>query len=532
MDINLADLVGAIADALPDRGALVCDGDRLTYRELMNRSGQVAAALIDAGIGPDEAVGLYMPNSLSYVESMLGCMLARAIPANINYRYTGAELGHLFGIANLSALIVDAEYAGRAAEAAVSSPRLRLVLVVGGNGPEAVFVPEATAVSFAAATDSEPSAAPERGGDDKLLIFTGGTTGLPKGVLWRHEDFYWSALAGGNHYGPPRTSVAEVVAAAEAMPEAGYLLTAPLMHGAGTYTMFTAFLLGSTVIISRKFDPANVLSLIGPEKVMAVAIVGDAMGRPLADELAAHPDRYDLSSWYILGSGGALLSDSVRDQFQALRPGLYITNRFGASETGTDGEFQRDEQGRQRLAVSPAVCVVDERRERVGPGGTGWLARAGHVPFGYYGDPEATAATFPVIDGVRWAVLGDLARVEEDGSIVVLGRGSTCINSGGEKVYPEEVEQVLKAHPAVLDAVVAGVPDERYGERVAAVVSLRAGTEADAGELRAFCRDSLAGYKVPAWIKFVPSVVRSPTGKADYRWARAALTHVADDAVS
>ncbi|HUC59850.1 MAG TPA: AMP-binding protein [Streptosporangiaceae bacterium] len=523
MDLNLADLVGAIAGALPDRGALACDGDRLTYRELMTRSGRVAALLIDAGIGPDEVVGLYMPNSLSYVESMLGCMLARAIPANINYRYTGAELAHLFGIANLSALIVDAEYAGRAAEVAASCPGLRLVVLAGGNDPEAVFAPGVTTAGYAEATGSEPAAAAGRSGDDKLLIFTGGTTGLPKGVLWRHEDFYWSALAGGNHYGPPRTTVAEVVAAAEAMPEAGYLLTAPLMHGAGTYTMFTAFLLGSTVIISRKFDPVNVLSLIGPERVMAVAIVGDAMGRPLADELAAHPHSYDLSSWFILGSGGALLSDSVRDQFQALRPELYITNRFGASETGTDGEFQRDEQGRQRLAVSPTVCVVNEKRERVGAGGTGWLARAGHVPLGYYGDSEATEATFPVIDGVRWAVLGDLARVEDDGTIIVLGRGSTCINSGGEKVFPEEVEQALKAHPSVLDAVVAGIPDDRFGERVAAVVSLRPGATAGGDELREFCRESLAGYKVPARIEFVSSVVRSPTGKADYRWARDTL---------
>jgi acyl-CoA synthetase (AMP-forming)/AMP-acid ligase II len=523
MDMNLADLVGAIAAALPDRGALACDGDRLTYRQLMDRAAQVAGALIEAGIKPDEVVGLYMPNSLSYVESMLGCMLARAIPANINYRYTGQELAHLFSVAGLSALIVDAEYAGRAAEVAASSPGLRLVLVAGGNDLEAVFAPDVTTAGFAAATGSEPSSAPGRSGDDKLLIFTGGTTGLPKGVLWRHEDFYWSALAGGNHYGEPRRTVGEVVAAAEAMPEAGYLLTAPLMHGAGTYTMFTAFLLGSTVIISRKFDPANVLSLIGPEKVMAVAIVGDAMGRPLADELAAHGDKYDLSSWFILGSGGALLSDSVRDQFQALRPELYITNRFGASETGTDGEFQRDEQGRQRLAVSPTVCVVDEHRRPVGPGGAGWLARAGHVPLGYYGDAEATAATFPVIDGQRWAVLGDMARVEEDGTIVVLGRGSTCINSGGEKVFPEEVEQALKAHPSVLDAVVAGVPDERFGERVAAVVSLRPGAAAGVDELREFCRESLAGYKVPARIEFVPAVVRSPTGKADYRWARETL---------
>jgi acyl-CoA synthetase (AMP-forming)/AMP-acid ligase II len=518
MDINLADLVTAVADALPERCALVCDGDRLSYRELTARSEQVAQHLIAAGIGPDETVGLYMPNSIAYVESLLGCMVARAIPVNINYRYTGPELAHLFASARLSALIVDAEFGQLAAQAARSLETLRHVIVVGGEAGGF----QVTAVSYGQVTGEAQTFRPQnsRSGDDKLLIYTGGTTGLPKGVLWRHEDFYASALAGGNHYGEPRRSVDEVVAAAVAMPEGGYLLTAPLMHGAGTYTLFTAFLLGSTVVISRKFDPAAVLSLIGRERVMAVAIVGDAMGRPIADELAANPGAYDLSSWFILGSGGALLSDSVRDQIQALRPELYITNRFGASETGTDGEFRRGDDGRARLVVSPTVCVVDEAGAQVGPGEVGRLARAGHVPLGYFGDEAATAATFPVIDGVRWAVLGDMARIEDDGSIVVLGRGSTCINTGGEKVFPEEVEQALKSHPRVFDAVVAGVPDDRFGERVAAVVRLRDEDGVDAEELRTHCRAMLAGYKVPARVVFVPEVVRSPTGKADYRWAR------------
>ena len=529
MDINLADLVAAVAAALPDRDALVCDGDRLTYAQLIARSEQVAQCLIDAGIGPDETVGLYMPNSIAYVESLLGCMLARAIPANINYRYTGPELAHLFGSAKLAGLIVDAEYAAKGAEVAAACPGLRHVLVAGEVDPvRPAFGPAVTTAAYGSAFSGRKAFSLENGrsGDDKLLIYTGGTTGLPKGVLWRHEDFYASALAGGNHYGEPRLTVEEVVAAAEAMPAGGYLLTAPLMHGAGTYTLFTAFLLASTVVISRRFDAANVLSLIEAEKAMAVAVVGDAMARPLADELAASPGKYDLSSWYILGSGGALLSDSVRDQIQALRPELYITNRFGSSETGTDGEFQRAGDraaGGQRLAVSPTVCVLDDDLRPVVQG-IGRLARAGNVPLGYFGDPKATASTFPVIDGVRWALLGDLARVEDDGSITVLGRGSTCINTGGEKVFPEEVEQALKSHPAVLDAVVAGMPDERFGERVAAVVSLRdSGHPGDADALREHCRAMLAGYKVPARIVFVPEVVRSPTGKADYRWARAEL---------
>ena len=532
LDVNLADLVGAIAAALPDRCALVCDGDRLSYSGLMDRSSQVAQHLIAAGIQPDETVGLYMLNSVAYIEALLGCMLARAIPVNINYRYTGNELSHLFAGARLAALVVDSEHAPLAASVAPGCRSLRTVLIAGSPADAVSFPDSVTVEDYGAAVAAAPADRPDNrlGGSDKLIIYTGGTTGLPKGVLWRHEDFFFSALAGGNHYGPPRLTLDEVVAAAAEVPSAGYVITAPMMHGAGTYTLFSAFLLGSKVVISRRFDAAQALRLVGAEQAMALAVVGDAMARPIVDELAAHPAEYDLSSLFIFGSGGALLSDSVRAQLQEMYPNLYITNRFGASETGTDGQLDRGADGRPRLAHSGNVQVLDDALRPVAPGGTGRIAKSGHVPLGYFGDDAATRATFPVIDGVRWALLGDLARVDEDGSIVVLGRGSTCINTGGEKVFPEEVEQALKAHPAVLDAVVAGVPDERFGERVAAVVALRDGTagagpvrDAVADGLRAHCRATLAGYKVPARIEFVPVVVRSPSGKADYPWARGLL---------
>ncbi len=527
MNVNLADICAAISAALPERCALVCDGERLSYPELMSRSNQVAQHLIGAGLRPDETVGLYMLNSVAYIESLLGCMVARTIPVNINYRYTGNELSHLLGSAKLAALVVDAEHAPLAAAVAASCPSLRHVLVVGGDpatvlSPAGVCFPAAvTVLSYAEAVSAAPDARPDNGrsGDDKLIIYTGGTTGLPKGVLWRHEDFFFAALAGGNHYGEPRRSVEEIVAAAAQIPSAGYLITAPMMHGAGTYTLFTAFLLGSKVVLSRRFDAAQTLRLVSSEQAMTLAVVGDAMARPLADEIASHPGEYDLSALFVLGSGGALLSPAVRSQLQELLPNLYITDRFGASETGTDGELARPDDGRPRLVHSGNVQVLDEHLRRVRPGETGRIAKSGHVPLGYYGDDAATRATFPVIDGTRFALLGDLARVEGDGSIVVLGRGSTCINTGGEKVFPEEVEQVLKAHPAVLDALVAGLPDDRFGERVAAVVQLRNSAHADAEELRSHCRESLAGYKVPARIVFAPAIVRSPSGKADYRWA-------------
>jgi 3-oxocholest-4-en-26-oate---CoA ligase len=535
LDINLADLVGAIAQALPERCALVCDGARLSYPQLMARGSQVAQHLIGAGIKPDEAVGLHMLNSVAYVEALLGCLLARAIPVNINYRYTGNELSSLFTGARLAALAVDAEHAGLAAAVAADCPSLRHVLIAGGApagglGGAAAFGQRVTVADYGEAVGAAAPTPPDNGrsGDDKLIIYTGGTTGLPKGVLWRHEDFYFAALAGGNHYGPPRLSAGEIVSAAAQVPNGGYVITAPLMHGAGTYTLFTALLLGAKVVISRKFDAARTLRQVKEEEAMTLAVVGDAMARPLADELAAHPGEYDLSSLFVLGSGGALLSASVRGQLQAMYPNLYITDRFGSSETGTDGQLDRGEDGRSRLTHAGNVQVLDEALRPVAPGGVGRIAKSGHVPLGYYGDEAATRATFPMIDGVRWALLGDLAAVTEDGAIVVLGRGSTCINTGGEKVFPEEVEQALKAHPAVLDAVVAGVPDQRFGERVAAIVQLRPGAEAraDAGAdaLREHCRAVIAGYKVPARIEFVPQVVRSPSGKADYPWARRVLT--------
>jgi len=530
MNVNLADLCAAVAATAPDRCALVCDGERLTYAALTARSEQVARHLIAAGIGPDETVGLYLPNSVAYVEALLGCMVARAIPVNINYRYTGTELAHLFGGAGLAALVVDAEYADLAAQVATSCPSLRHVLVAGGPAA-ASFPGHVTVLDYATATSAGPAVRPENGrsGDDKLIIYTGGTTGLPKGVLWRHEDFYFSALAGGNHYGPPYRTAADLVAAAAAGPEVSYLLAVPLMHGSGTYTIFTAFLMAAKVVITRRFDPATIAGLMAAEQIMLVAVVGDAMARPLADELAAHPGQHDLSSWLVLGSGGALLSPSVRAQLLAVKPGLFITDRFGSSETGTDGQIERAESGQATLLPQPDVCVVDEHRHPVGPGETGWIAKSGHVPLGYFGDEVATARTFPVINAKRWAILGDMARVEPDGSIIVLGRGSTCINTGGEKVFPEEVEQALKSHPAVLDALVAGVPDDRFGERVAAVVELRSdAAQVDAQELREHCRSAVAGYKVPARIEFVPQVLRSPSGKADYRWARHVLAPPGD----
>ncbi|GAA0237442.1 acyl-CoA synthetase [Actinomadura nitritigenes] len=552
MTLQLATLFEAVAAAVPDRLAVVCGERRLTFAELDARADAVAGALRAAGIGAGEHVGVHMPNGTEYVETLLGCLKARAVPVNINYRYTDRELHHLYTDAGLAALVVDEEYAPAAARVAHDCPELRHVEIVrpGPGTGAAAGDASGTAAGASTAGGDAPGGAPEwpsrigvadydaepreadpslregRSADDRYVLYTGGTTGLPKGVVWRHEDFYMAAVSGGNPYGDPHLTAEDLAAAAKAGTGFGYLLTMPLMHGAAAYTLLIALYGGSCVTLARRFDPVATLALIEREKPLIVTVVGDAIARPLADAIRAHGAGYDLSSVKVLGSGGAILSRSVQEEFAELIPGIHINNGFGASESGVDGSIQVGADGLMRIAPSPRLTVVDHAMNPVPPGSDeiGVVARSGHVPLGYHNDPERTARTFPVIGGTRWAVLGDMARVEADGTTVVLGRGSGCVNTGGEKVFPEEVEQALKAHPAVMDTLVAGVPDERFGERVAAVVELRPGATATAEELRAHCREHLAGYKIPALVAFTDAVVRSPSGKADYRWAKRVLT--------
>ncbi|MEV0504266.1 AMP-binding protein, partial [Streptomyces spectabilis] len=344
-------------------------------------------------------------------------------------------------------------------------------------------------------------------------------------VMWRQEDLFFSGLGGGAPTGEPVTRPEEV---AERVAAGGdgitFFPTPPLMHGTSTLTAFICFHFGQRLVIHRKFAPEEVLRTIERERVTSVSLVGDAMLRPLVDALNGPCAGTDLSSLFSVSSSGAIMSDTVRAQFTALAPNVMLLNNFGSSESGFNGTAT-DDSGPERgfrIQVNSRTQVVDlVTHEPVAVGEPGRIAQRGHVPLGYYNDPEKTAETFFRRGDERWVLLGDMATVDAEGIVTVLGRGSQCINTGGEKVYPEEVEQALKSHPDIYDALVAGVPDERWGTRVAAVVQLRPDAPPlDLPALKAHCRTRLAGYKIPRSAVFTDHIQRSPSGKADYRWAR------------
>jgi acyl-CoA synthetase (AMP-forming)/AMP-acid ligase II len=515
MEFNLADLFEAVADAVPDREAIVFGDVRLTYRDLDERATRLAHVLAAGGIGPGDHVGLWLYNGNEYLEGMLAAFKLRAVPINVNYRYVADELRYLFADADLKAVVHEPDFAPTLAAIRAEVPLLTTALAKGERYERALA--DASVVR-----DFGPRAA-----DDLYILYTGGTTGMPKGVMWRHEDIFFGALMGGNP-GGPGIERPELIVEAARTGSGRTLPACPFMHGTAHWVAFWALFAGAAVVISpdRHLDPARLLQLIADEQVTFLVIVGDAFARPLVDALEAMgTQRPDVSSLTAILSGGAILSPAVKDALLRLLPSTLVIDGFGASETGGQGQMIASPGGgggNPRFAVNPDTTVLDDDLRPVAPGSgvVGRLARRGRVPLGYYKDPEKSAATFPVVDGVRWAVPGDMATVEADGTITVFGRGSVSINSGGEKVYPEEVEAALKAHPEVFDAVVVGVPDARWGQRVVAVVQPRPGTRPTLDELSAHCHTLIAGYKVPRAVVLVDAVVRSPSGKPDYRWAR------------
>ncbi len=533
---NLADLWESVSDVVADREAVVSGAVRRTYAELEARANRLAAVLAGAGVGAGDHVGVHLRNGVEYLEAMLAAYKLRAVPININHRYVAGELRHLYDDAGLVATVVHDDLLERVRE--VRDPQqLALVLAVAdGSSP---LEPLEGEVRY---EDALAGASPERverdrSGDDRYIIYTGGTTGMPKGVVWRIEDAFFACVGGGD---PMRLQgpVDEPAQVLERIIDGTFtaLPVAPLMHAAAQWTTLSWLLAGGRVVLlPGSFDPDEVWDAIEAEAANLLIIVGDAIARPLVDAWDANPTR-DLSTLFSIGSGGAPLTPALRDRLCAIVPNAAVVDGFGSSETGAQGS-QRLEPGQVAAGATrftpygDRTAVLDEETLEVlapGDGRTGRVALRGRIPLGYHNDPERSAATFVETGGDRWVLTGDIARVDADGTITLLGRGSSCINTGGEKVFPEEVEAVLRADPAIYDVVVVGAPDERWGQRVVAVAARTPGSTTSEDDILERCRDDLAGYKVPKEIVWVDQVQRSPAGKADHRWAAAVAAEAAD----
>jgi 3-oxocholest-4-en-26-oate---CoA ligase len=511
---NLADLWEVVVDEVPDRVAVVCGARQRTFAEMEERSNRLAHWMLRQGVHPGQHVGVYSQNGFEYLEASFAAYKIRAVPINVNFRYIAEELRYLFDDADLVGVVHEAVYSDRIDEIRADVPGLQWTLAI-GDDYERALVSSSPAREFG-----------RRSGDDAYVLYTGGTTGMPKGVVWRQEDAFFACFGGGD---PTRqqgdvTSIDELVA--RIFPQqVVFLPLAPLMHAAGAWTVTMYHLAGCRVVLlPGSLDPVEVWRTVESEKVTSMSAVGDAVLRPLLDAWDALDPKPDVSSLVSLGSGGAPLSAAVRERFLATFPTVLLSDGYGSSETGMQAgrRFQGPTSGEvPAFNASQAVVLDETTHEPVPPGSAtiGRVARTGRIPVAYYKDPVKTADTFVEWDGRRWSLTGDMATVEPDGTITLLGRGSQCINTGGEKVFPEEVEAALKAHGGVYDVLVVGPPDDRWGQRVVAVVQPTPGASTTEDELRAFARERLAGYKVPKQVVFVDAVVRSPSGKADYRWA-------------
>ena len=522
---NIADMYEIVADKVPTRDALVCGEQRATYAQLDQRANQLAHYLTSVGVVAGDHVGLYLYNCNEYLEGMLACFKIRAVPINVNYRYVEEELLYIFDNADMVACIHNQEFIPHINKVRNSTPDLKAFIYV--KDASAIDAAAISAVEYEASIADQSTARdfPERSDDDLFVLYTGGTTGMPKGVMWPHKNVFFAAMGGGGWFHPDGaiTEPEAIESRVGDFPIIGMAL-APLMHGACWWYACIQLLAGNVVVLnpSRSLVGEDVWTIVEQEKVNSISIVGDAMAVPLLDCLADNPERWELGSVFNVGSGGAVFSESKQEAFRQYFPNVFITNSFGSSESGNmgmDGGGKRG-QGLGNVTKSDFMSVVTdvagEPHCHVEPGETGIFARSGYIPVGYYNDPIKTAKTFVDVGGETWLLLGDEAKLEDDDTITVYGRGSNCINSGGEKVFPEEVEQALKANPDIFDALVVAVPDERFGSRVAAVVATRGDARLTLESLREDARKHIAGYKLPRELHLIDEVPRAPSGKPAY----------------
>lgn len=522
MVANIADLFEHAVDAFGERVAVACGERAVTYAELEDHANRLAHFLSDRGVGPGAHVGVYVRNSIEAVETMLAVYKLRAVVINVNYRYVENELQYLFTDADVVALVHDRRYADKVAAVLPSTPGVATAVAIPDESDADIGGYGGVSYEDALAAGSPERDFGERSTDDVYMLYTGGTTGYPKGVIWRHEDV-WRVLGGGIDFMSGIPLEDEWAQSKRGLEMGGMsrLCLAPLIHGNAQWAALAALFAGDTVVLVPQFDPDEIWRVIERHKVNVVVLIGDAMARPIIEAyLAGH---YDASSLMAISSSASLFSPSVKRQYVEALPNVMVTESIGASEVGFAGigivTSDTPRSDGPRVFPGPMTIVIDEYGKKAEPGVVGMLARGGHVPLGYYKDPDKTARLLTEIDGVRYSMPGDFARIEEDGTITLLGRGNTCVNTGGEKVFPEEVEGALKAYPDVFDALVIGVPDERLGQKVAAIVQPREGRDVDLTALEAHLRTLVAGYKVPRSVWLVDEIGRTPAGKADYRWA-------------
>lgn len=543
---DLSSVFATVATAIPDHTALLWRGRRLTYAELDGRIDGVAHYLASMGLGchtergdlgghesGQDHIGLYLRNGNEYLESMVAAYRARVAPFNVSYRYVEEELLYLLNDSKATAVVYNAEFAPRVAAIRDRLPHLKVLIQVADHtGNE--LLPGAVDYESLVSTPAPAAGMPTPTGDDLYILYTGGTTGMPKGVLWRQHDIFISAM-GGRPFGSSEalSSYAEIAERAKAAAGAmSLLMLPPFMHGAAQWAAYNIITMGGWIAIPddvERFRVADVLRLVEREKVLSIPVVGDAMARPLIDEIEAGD--YDLSGLISITNGGAPMSPTVRDRIRAALPHVLLIDAVGSSESGQQMNTVAGDESGTSPVFNPqsdtAVVAADFSRVLAPGDGEGWLARRDLIPLGYLGDAAKTARTFPTIDGVRWSVPGDRARALDDGRIELLGRDSVTINSGGEKIFAEEVERAIAAHPHVYDVVVAGRPSERWGSEVVAVVQLVEGASVTDDELIEVCGRTIARYKIPKAFVRTPKVMRSPAGKADYRWAKSVAQEAA-----
>ena len=534
MEFNAADIFEGVVDRVPDREAIVHGSTRLTYKELDARSNKAANALKKLGIKKGSHIGIYAFNCVEWLEIMLGAYKLCAIPININYRYVEEELKYLIDNADMEAIFYHKQFSNKLENIKSHLPLLKNFICIEDNSGEDDVIDKSYNFEDLIANEDESRLDVDRSGDDKYILYTGGTTGMPKGVVWRMEDVLMTLGGGIDAVTGEKYPTPEAFADKCLQDQTIALALAPFMHGGAQWQSFNSFFSGWKLIINDQvsFDADYVWEVVAKEKVMNLTIMGDAMGRPLCDALPRAIEKgLDLSSLFVLSSTASVFSASIKDTILEYLPNLFLIDAVGSSETGAtgvnihtkDGKLKDSGGGPKFTKPNFSEILNLDTKEVIPPSDTetiGYLARKGHVPVAYYKDEEKSKKTFIEVGGVRYSIPGDMAKYEEDGQMTLLGRGSVSINSGGEKIFPEEVEMALKAHPNIFDCLVVGVKDDRWGQKVVAVIQRRENDELSLDDIKDVASKYIASYKMPKEIVFSELIERAPSGKPNYQWAQ------------